>query len=44
MCLIRSFLLYPLPHRDPLRPHGFRLKLMARMLLGSEKAGGDVES
>ncbi|MHB8499332.1 MAG: glycosyltransferase family 2 protein [Candidatus Acidiferrales bacterium] len=36
LCLIRSFLLHPLPHRDPLRPHGFRLKLMARMLLGSD--------
>lgn len=43
MSLIRSFLLHPLPHRDPLRPHGFRLKLMARMLLGSEKRE-DVES
>lgn len=35
MCLIRSFLLHPLPLRDPLRPPGFRSKLMARMLLRS---------
>jgi glycosyltransferase involved in cell wall biosynthesis len=35
MCLIRSFLLHPLPHRDPLRPPGFRFKLMAQMLLPS---------
>jgi glycosyltransferase involved in cell wall biosynthesis len=35
MSLIRSFLLYPLSHRNPLLPRGFRLKLMARMLLRS---------
>jgi glycosyltransferase involved in cell wall biosynthesis len=35
MCLARSFLLHPLPHRNSLLPRGFRFRLAARLLLRS---------